>query len=144
MNNQNLSTIAGRLGKNPVVYMRNTKKGQLPVAKFSLAVDTLQEGKKVTVWFQVSAWQKRAELVSKHLQKGDAVQLIGHSTKEKYINKKGETVEGWAFDAIWITFLGKAKGNTEQTAVQAAVQTQPQVPVQTTLPGLVVGNNYPF
>lgn len=38
-NQRQVTTIIGRLGKDPILYYRNTKRGAADVAKFSLAVE---------------------------------------------------------------------------------------------------------
>lgn len=120
-----LQTITGRLGKNPVLYHRNTKKGHFPVTKFSLAVETFENGQNKTVWFQVDAWKKRAELCAKNLRKGDAVQLHGFASIQSFQGKNG-LVSYPHFEAVYITFLGKAKANIQQTVAGQAVETAAQ------------------
>lgn len=128
-----IQSITGRLGKNPVLYMRDTTKGRVPVAKFSLACETFKNGKNETIWFQVSAWEKRGPLCAKNLRKGDAVQLHGFASRESFTGKEG-VVEYNHFNAIFITFLGKAKANI--TTTQPTPQTTPVQPVQAGLPGV--------
>lgn len=128
-----LQTITGRLGKNPVLYMRNTKKGRVPVAKFSLACEVFKDRKSSVIWFQISAWDKRAELCAKNLRKGDSVQLHGFASKESFDGKNGK-VEYNHFNAVFITFLGKAKANLNTNQAVAAVTTTQ--PAQPALPGV--------
>jgi len=122
-----IQTITGRLGKQPVLYHRNTPKGRCPVAKFSLAVVSFINGKNETVWFQCDAWDGRADLVMKNLRKGDAAQLHGFASTEKFQGKNGP-VEYAHFNAVYVTLLGKAKVNMTQPAAAE--------PVQGALPGL--------
>lgn len=122
MSNQNtpVQAITGRLGKNPVLYHRDTKKGRFPVAKFSLATEVFGNGQVSTMWFQCSAWEKRSETVMKHLRKGDAVQLHGFASVEKFTGKDGKVVEYNHFNVVYVTFLGKAKANQADAPAQAA------------------------
>lgn len=126
-----LQTITGRLGKNPVLYHRNTERGRSPVAKFSLAVVTFANGKAETVWFQCDAWDGRADVVMKNLHKGDSVQLHGFADRKSY---KG--VEYLYFNAVYVTPLGKARANITQSA-----DCQP-APTQPVLPGLTATNPF--
>jgi len=112
---ENLEMIAGRLGKDPVVYTRNIQGKPVQVAKFDLAVPEIRNGKKETVWVKVSAWRERVN-AAKLLHKGEAVMLHGKKCVEKYINRAGAQVECPAFDAIWFTFLGKKKQEQEAQA----------------------------
>jgi single-stranded DNA-binding protein len=121
MNNQPVQTITGRLGKSPVLYNRDTKKGRFPVAKFSLACETFSNGKVGTVWFQCSAWEKRADTVMRNLRKGDPVQLHGFASTETFTGKDGQEHSYPHMNVIYITFL-KPKNN-----VQAA-QNESQTP----------------
>lgn len=131
--NQEIRTITGRLGKNPVLYHRETSKGRFPVAKFSLAVDTFKSGQKETVWVQCSAWEKRADLCMKNLRKGAAVQLHGFLTKEGFQGKNGY-VEYWHFNVIFVSFLEK---KATVGAPQGAVEfTQADPFGQMVLPGV--------
>lgn len=117
MNNQNrtVQTITGRLGKAPVLYNRQTAKGKFPVAKFSLACETFSDGKVGTVWFQCSAWEKRADTVMRNLQKGDPVQLHGFVSTETFTGKDGQLHSYTHINVIYITFL-KPKPKEEQQA----------------------------
>jgi len=113
MSNQ-IQTIAGRLGKDPVLYQRNTKNGTCPVAKFSMACENMTDAGTEIVWFQCSAWDKRASVVMKHLRKGDAAQLHGFASRENYTDKSGQAQSALCFNVMYVTFLGKAKTNQVQ------------------------------
>jgi len=146
MNNtkQPLGVIAGRLGKNPVQYTRNLKKGgTAKVAKFSLAVTVLGQDGAETVWYQCSAWKKRCELVMKHLQKGDSVQLHGFARRSTYFSKKTNQEESvLEFDVMFITFLGKALRNINAETLNQQDQPAEQTAVQEALPGVASTNPF--
>jgi single-stranded DNA-binding protein len=128
MKNQQIQSITGRLGKNPVLYHRDTPKGRVPVAKFSLACEVFKNGKSETVWFQVSAWDKRADLCVKNLRKGDGVQLHGFASVEQFTGKQGQVTYNH-FNVMFVTFLGKAKANSGVAQpVTAQAATQPVLP----------------
>jgi single-stranded DNA-binding protein len=124
-NNATFTTITGRIGKTPVFHTRNTKKGACPVAKFSLAVKSMAQGKRETVWVQVSAWDKRTEACKK-LQKGDAVQINGFLGTETWINKKGEQVVDNTMNAMFIEFLGRPQAKAEGEAAKPAENAAPK------------------
>lgn len=116
INQNQIQTIAGRLGKDPVLYNRNTRKGTCPVAKFSLATEVLGPKGAETIWFQCSAWDKRSDIVMKHLRKGDSAQLHGFASRENYTDKNQQPQTALCFNVMFVTFLGKAKGSQNQAA----------------------------
>lgn len=120
-----LISITGRLGKDPVLYMRNTKHGRKPVAKFSLAAVVLGKDEPKTIWWQVSAWEKRADLCARNLKKGDPVQLHGFGSHGSYTNKQGVEVDTLEFNCVYVTFLAK---KTEVAAMQHGVSDQETFP----------------
>ncbi len=133
MGDQNkIQTIAGRLGKDPVLYQRNMEKGVCPVAKFSMACEHMGENGAETVWFQCSAWDKRSDVVMKHLRKGDSAQLHGFASRENYTDRNGNAQTALCFNVMYVTFLGKAKVNQEQPA-QAAQANDAPIPGVTTV-----------
>lgn len=67
-------TIAGRIGKD--AELRSTNNGD-QVCGFSVAVDSRQGREKVTNWWRVSLWGKRAEALSQYLTKGSNVAVSG-------------------------------------------------------------------
>jgi single-strand DNA-binding protein len=67
-------TIAGRIGKD--AELRSTNSGD-QVCGFSVAVDSRQGRDKVTNWWRVSLWGKRAEALSQYLIKGSNVTVSG-------------------------------------------------------------------
>lgn len=125
MNNQSVTSITGRLGKSPVLYHRDTKKGRFPVAKFSLAVETFSNGKAETMWFQCSAWDKRADTIMRNLRKGDPVQLHGFASVEKFTGKDGNEVVYPHFNVIYTTFLKPRNKTEEQPPQEVAAQAGP-------------------
>lgn len=130
----NFTSITGHVGRNPVLYHRNTKNGVQPVAKFSVAVNSIVNGKRETNWYQASAWDKKAGIAMRNLRKGVSVQLFGFAKLDKYTNRKGEYVESLAFNAQYIDILS----NPAKKAVQNAVagENNTGMPVQARLPGM--------
>jgi len=119
----NFTSITGHVGRNPVLYHRNTKNGVQPVAKFSIAVNSIKNGKCETSWIQVSAWDKKSGIAMRNLRKGSAVQLFGFLKLDKYINRKGEYVENLSFNAQYINVLSRVERNTVKNAVNSGSST---------------------
>jgi single-stranded DNA-binding protein len=55
--------VTGRLGSKP--ELRSTKTGK-NVSSFSVAVKNKRGGEETTNWYDVSIWEKQAELHSDH------------------------------------------------------------------------------
>ena len=72
----------GRLGKDPT-SLQVTKEGKAYI-QFSLAVD---QGKDQTMWLNVTAWEKQAEIVEKYARKGTSVFVQGRLQTQKYTDK---------------------------------------------------------
>ena len=77
----NKITLIGHLGRDP--EMRYTPTGQA-VTSFSVATSYGQGDKKQTEWFNVSAWEKQAELCNQYLQKGSQVYIEGRIKSREY------------------------------------------------------------
>lgn len=77
-------TIAGRIGRD--AELRSTNNGD-QVAGFTVAVDSRKGREKVTNWWRVSLWGKRAESLSPYLLKGASVTVTGEFSLEEYDGK---------------------------------------------------------
>ena len=75
--------VIGRLGKDPD-ELKGTSEGKAYV-QFSLAVD---QGKSDTMWLNVTAWDKTAEVVEKYARKGTLVFVQGKLQLKKYKDKQ--------------------------------------------------------
>lgn len=107
----NFVTISGRLGKDPEIrYTQNQK----AFTFFSLAVRRGEQ----TDWFDVQAWDKLAENMSKSLKKGSSVVISGRLETSQ--DKDGKTrVKIVANDAVWFKEEKSEKPKTapKQTAM---------------------------
>ena len=74
--------LIGRLGQNPD-QLKVTSEGKAYI-QFSLAVD---QGKNDTMWLNVTAWEKTAEVVEKSARKGKLVFVQGKLQLKKYRDK---------------------------------------------------------
>ncbi len=70
----NVVVLTGRLGKDPEI--RSTSSGK-SVASFSIAVDDGWGDKKKTYWFNIEAWDKTAEAISRMVSSGKRVTVVG-------------------------------------------------------------------
>ena len=81
----NHCSFIGRLGKDPEP-LKVTGEGK-PYIQFSLAVD---QGKDQTMWLNVTAWEKTAEVVEKSARKGTLVFVQGKLQLKKYKDKTSQ------------------------------------------------------
>jgi single-strand DNA-binding protein len=103
--------LIGNLGKDP--EMRYTANGTAMV-NFTLAVNrsftSESERKEETEWFRVVAWQKLAELVSQHLQKGRKVYVEGRLTTRSWDGQDGQKHYTTEVIANQVLFLDRPQG----------------------------------
>lgn len=99
--------LIGRLTRD--VELRTTASGK-SVATFSLAVD---RGQDQTDFFDVTAWEKLAELMDKYTQKGSRVHVQGSLQQESWEDKEtGKKRSKVVINARDVTFLdSKSEGS---------------------------------
>ena len=104
----------GRLTKDPEI--RYTQTNNTLVATFSIAVNRrfTREGDTVTAdFFNVTAWSKTGEFVSKYFKKGQQVAVVGRLQNRNWDDQNGQ--KHYATDVIAeeVDFAGsKAENNT--------------------------------
>jgi single-strand DNA-binding protein len=74
--------LVGNLGQDPEIFY--SSEGN-PVASFSLAFHS----SKKTGWIKCTAFQKLAEVVEKHLKKGDRIVVSGSLDQNKWAANDG-------------------------------------------------------
>lgn len=117
----NTIAIIGRLGRDP--DLKYTQGGK-PVCSFSLAVDRRQKGE--ADWFQVTTWDKLAELCNEHLRKGRQAAVRGRMQSRTYEAQDGSKRTSWEVVAEDVQFLGGREEREEQEGPAAPPQQQPQ------------------
>jgi single-strand DNA-binding protein len=89
---RNKVQLIGNLGMNPEVTVLDSGK---KLAKMSVAThevyrnaagDRVQE----TIWHNIVAWGKKADIIEKYLKKGSEVALEGKLTTRSYNDKEGK------------------------------------------------------
>ena len=103
----NRIVLMGRLTKDPVLNYTNAN--NIPVANFSLAVDRdyLKDGERETDFFDIVAWQSRAEFVSQYFTKGQLVCVEGRMRRRKYEDGGGNTRYAYEVVADSAYFAGR-------------------------------------
>lgn len=77
-------TVSGRLGRNA---KHTTTQGGTDICSFPVACDVGWGDNKTTYWIDVAKFGKGAEGLSRHLNKGDAVTVIGDLTTREHEGK---------------------------------------------------------
>jgi single-strand DNA-binding protein len=78
--------LIGHLGKDPEMITTTDGMG---VTKFSMAVNRISKGERVTDWFQVVAFSKLAETCAQYLHKGSKIFATGMLVQRNYTDKEG-------------------------------------------------------
>ena len=104
----------GRLTKDPEV--RYTQTNNTLVASFSIAVNRrfTREGDTATAdFFNVTAWSKTGEFVSKYFKKGQQVAVVGRLQNRTWDDQNGQKHYATDVVAEEVYFAGsKAENNT--------------------------------
>lgn len=99
---------------------------QTPVFQFSFALNSGYGDKKSTTWLNCSVFGKRAETLSKMLNKGDKVGISGELNNRKWTDKSGAekyTLECRVND---LTLLGSKNASEDKGNYQPAKNNAPE------------------
>ena len=110
----------GRLTKDPEVrYTQNN----MPVANFSIAVSRRFTKENDTVkadFFNVIAWNKTGEFVSKYFKKGQQIAVVGRLQNRNWDDQNGQKHYATDVVAEEVYFAGsKAENNTNNNTENA-------------------------
>lgn len=81
----NKVVLTGRVTKD--IELRYTPSQNTPVASFSLAVDRMKKDE--TDFFNCTAWNKLAEIISQYVSKGNKILVEGILQNRKYTDQQG-------------------------------------------------------
>ena len=96
----NMFIVKGFLAKSFEVKVANNGKSYAVGAVAVATGTTDAQGKKVYNYLPIKAFGKTAELMNKHLQHGDYVELSGQLSMNSNYSKDGKTVYGTMFCAV--------------------------------------------
>src|SRR3989441_12491514 len=106
--------LLGNTGRDP--EMNYTPDG-IAVTKFSIAVSRRIKDAEETNWYNCTAWRNLAEMLSKHLRKGQMVFVQGDLHVRQYTTKDGRN--GTSLD-VTVDKFQFAGGKKEETTATAA------------------------
>lgn len=125
MASYNNITIVGNVGKKPEIREVNGKK----VASFSVATTFGYGTNSVTDWHNVTAWEKKAELIEKFVGSGFPILVSGPMRYRTYKRNDGVEVRVAEILANDVQLLGsKNEGKETPAAAPAAETTDPDLP----------------
>ena len=120
----NLIILKGHLGSDPKLE----EKGETKFCSFSLATSEKYKEKEETVWHNIKAFNKQAELCEKYLKKGDALIVEGKQVNRSYEKQDGS--KGYASEVIMraMHFVGGGAKKSEQNEGLQASPTASETP----------------
>ncbi|MDI9336838.1 MAG: single-stranded DNA-binding protein [Alphaproteobacteria bacterium] len=112
---KNKIQLMGNLGKDPDLKSIGTDK---KVATFSLATNETyynSQGEKITetIWHNIVAWGKLAEISEKYLSKGSEILLEGRLINRTYADKNGNKKFTSEVQISELVMIGKRLKNEE-------------------------------
>lgn len=139
MNNVNQIIIGGRLTADP--ELRQTP-GGLFVTRFSIANKRLRPkdgGEAQTDFFDVTAFDSRAEFVCNHFHKGSSILIVGRLQQRRWENKTGEKRQSIEISASEIHFADPYDPADEEKKAAQPVADKQYAPVTVPRTGKQVG-----
>ncbi|MCI5577920.1 MAG: single-stranded DNA-binding protein [Oscillospiraceae bacterium] len=126
----NKCTMMGRIVND--LELQVTPNGT-PVCTFRIAVERQYKSKneeRITDFFNIVAWRKKAEFVTKWFAKGRMILIDGEMQTRQYTDKNGNPATWYEIIADHITFTGEKKlDNFPSAAVPEPNHTDTSVPV---------------
>tara|TARA_Y100000361_G_C11162000_1_gene348068 strand:+ start:1757 stop:2164 length:408 start_codon:yes stop_codon:yes gene_type:complete len=120
--------IAGNVGKEPEIKRLDSG---MTIANFTIAVNEYKKNKETgqteqsTTWFNIVAFNQKAELVDKFVEKGKKLLIVGRVSIREYFNDAGEKRYFFETIADEIEFLSSKNDNSNnnnQTVENKEVQ----------------------
>lgn len=121
----NVAIIDGYLGHDPEL---NTTKSGLKVLNFSVATSYGTGDKRRTDWFDVTAWNKLAEICAKSLHKGSYVVVKGHLRNENYDAKNGTKIKKDSIQASEIHWDKPPRGESAEDEQSQEAEMDKDIP----------------
>ena len=114
----NQITLIGHVGKQPEI--KNFENGKL--ANFTLAVtkrwNSDGQRKEVTIWFNIQASGKTADVAEKYINKGDKLAVIGEMRSREYTDKEGIKRTAWEVYVNQLEMLGGKNGEKHEEVAE--------------------------
>lgn len=118
----NVVTIAGR--PTAAIELKTTSAGTM-FADFTLAHDDGAKDKKVTYFFDFTAWGKTAELLAQYVGKGDLIAVRGRLVQRKWTAQDGSSRSAIEVRAEEVQFLARKQAEAAPDASAPAAAPSP-------------------
>lgn len=131
MPNHALIMLTGHLGRDAETkFLANGT----PVIRFSLAVTTGINDKKVTTWYNASAFGERYAKIAQYLTKGRPVTIVGEPCAREWKSDSGVSHTDIEVRVNDVVLLGNIDKEVRQSAPAAAATTPAAEPDQAEIP----------
>lgn len=120
----NKVTLIGNLGCEP--QLKYTPQGKA-VCEFTVATSQKKssgEAKEETVWFNITVWDRQAEIARSYLTKGKQVYVEGPLRIEQYVDKSGKPRYSLEVTANHLELIG----NRPENLLPAVANPQAELP----------------
>jgi single-strand DNA-binding protein len=116
----NKCSFIGRLGRKP--ECKYTKSGKA-VCSFSIAVQERKD--QPTTWINLVAWEKLAEIIAEHLDKGSLIYVEGRLQIREYEDNDGNKKQATEIVVRDMTMLGQSgSGSASSGSSQSSPPSQ--------------------
>ncbi len=134
----NSMVIMGRLTADP--ELRTTPNG-VSVTTFTVAVDRPFSSERATDFFDVVAWRKEAEFITRYFHKGSMICVQGYMTTRTYTDKSNVKRKVYELVVEHAHFTGEKRGDVPAAAPAAPAA---YAPVSTPAASYSSGNRGDF
>lgn len=120
----NKVTLIGNLGCEP--QLKYTPQGKA-VCEFTVATSQKKisgETKEETVWFNITVWDRQAEIARSYLTKGKQVYVEGPLKIEQYVDKSGKPRYSLEVTANHLELIG----NKPESLLPSSISNQLELP----------------
>ena len=118
----NRITLMGRLTQDPELRHLQGSEPPIAVVSFGLAVARDykdKDGNKITDFFDIVAWRKKAEFICKYFRKGQLIYIEGRLQLEKWQDKDGNNRRTYRIVVENCHFTGDRKTQNNNQNEQA-------------------------
>jgi single-strand DNA-binding protein len=113
--------LIGNVTRDPELRMTPTEK---KVVSFSIAVNEKRGDDEDTQFFDIEAWGSLADIIDKHVKKGDLIHIDGKGRFSEWPDKDtGKTRKAFKVVAEEITFLSSKKAPAKQDSNKGGKKT---------------------
>ena len=133
----NVVTLSGR--PTAAIELKSTSSGAT-FASFSLAVEDGPKDKRVTYFFDVTAWNKTAELLAQYVGKGDLIAIRGRLVQRKWTAQDGSNRTAVEVKAEEVQFLARKQAEAASAAPAPAADPSPVLIPAALIPTAVPAN----